>query len=721
MRSKLLIILCALALMIGLLGMTASAEADVLILQEDTDSITVTQDTYLNLNGFDVGSVTVSSGMLYVFDGQTDDFSVADGNYGKITSINGNYAAAEGYVMVNEDGYSFHKVEMKLTDMSLRSETVGLYCKSEFAGDEVVARNVKTYGVALSIKGAPNAENLDETCERSTFDGFTNGKATSTMLNGILKTGNAYLTNKVNADTPVYASAYIEMNDGSFVFGQCQSRSLKQQVQGANGMWALLTDAQKSAMKEMFGKFTSIMGKWDLTGISLGEYADVVADPYTWYEEFMNLPIANNDMTVRERRQLALDYFRLQLSYVWTPNIDFTFYYGSNNGEVSLNVGTAYTGMVYAESNSCWVGDVEYTGNGGGNLYKMLKYYDPATGVMDLKAMGDPEVIFNTIGSHCNWGLSSGYSRVSDNIAHMGTIDSYRPSNTNAYIIVGGYVVGEETNNDAGLMDTEAIIENNATYTEILGYKFNYDYETIYRSYAAMDIADGLFSSTAHHVMMCSVKPVVVESNGKIDPDASYLYVIDQNAYGSRKTVAELETTQENGKTLWYLGGFNPNGNGDGTIGTKMTFTDLLEQEYIPFTIPEFVEDHEGYEIPEPEAWIGAADKESQYVWDNDKHVTLHQLIYGLKDNGTEKLHSNYVVSDVRVEVKDPATGKVIYSAEPNFYSRITTVYCNVALDKIIDEETYAPYADKGYKIHFYLHLSTGEWIEAFYTDLVTE
>ena len=316
MKSKLLIVLCTLVLLIGALGMTASADADVIILQEDTASITVTEDTYLNLNGFDVSSVTVSGGKLYVFDGQTDDFTVADGNYGTITTITGEFAAADGYVMVNDGGYSFHKVDLSLTDMSLRAENVGLYCKSNFLGDEVVAENVNTFGVALSIKGEPNAENLNEDCRYSTFPGskFAEGNATSTLLKDIMKTGNAYLTNKVNANTPVYASAYIQLKDGSYIFGECQSRSLKQQAQGANGLWTVLTDAQKSAMKELFTTFQSVMKDWDLTGISLGELADVVYDAQTWYEEFMSLPIANNNMTVAERRQLTLDHFRLQLS-----------------------------------------------------------------------------------------------------------------------------------------------------------------------------------------------------------------------------------------------------------------------------------------------------------------------------------------------------------------------------------------------------------------------
>lgn len=738
MTRKFLLVMCALVLLIGALGMTASAEADVIILQEDTASITVTEDTYLNLNGYDVGSVTVSSGKLYIFDSQTDDFTVADGNYGKITTITGDFAAAEGYVMVNDGGYSFHKVEMKLTDMSLRAETVGLYCKSEFAGDEVVAQNVKTYGVALSVKGVPNAENLDDTCQRSSFADFTNGKATSTMLNGILKTGNAYLINKVNADTPVYANAYIEMKDGSIVFGEYQSRSLKMQVQGINGMWCLLTDAQKAAMKELFTTFQSVMKSWDLTGISYGDYADVFADPYTpyaWYKEFKSLSIARDNMPVEERRQLALDHFRLQLSYTWTPNMDFAFSYGSSGSQVELYKGSAYSGMVYAESSSCWVDDDEYTSNGGGNLLKMLKYYDPATGVLDLKAMGDPNVIFNTIGSHCNWGATWGWSRVSDNVKWLSTINKFLPSF--GALKVGPYTYDESKylvyDANGKLVDTTFFDDSEETLNIV---KSNGD-ETMCQSYAAMDIADGFISSYVHHVMMCSGRAEITTkkqfnySSFKyetvIDPDNSYIWVIDQNPdYSVRVwgdgTPGDDPLILPNGRPLYSLGDFDPYQTNKVNFGTRRTLRSLLNQGYIPFTIPEFVEGSDGYEIPVAEGWIGASAKEN--AWQDGKTVDLSKDLVGtVTDEATgyssgARIHSDYIISNVKVEVTDPS-GKVIVSNEPYVSTRAAEQFCHIWVYQFMDVETYAPYANKGNTIHIYAQVSTGEWVDVFSTELI--
>ena len=742
MKNRMTTVLFVLVLLVGLLGMTASAEADVLILQENTDSITITQDTYLNLNGFDVGSVTVSSGKLYVFDGQTDDFTVADGNYGKITSINGDFAAAEGYVMVNEDGYSFHKVDLSLTDMSLRAENVGLYCKSNFAGDEVVAEHVKTFGVALSIKGEPTVENLNEDCQYSTFSGskFADGKATSTILKGIMKVGNANLMNRINADTPVYARAYIQMDDGSYTFGQCQSRSLKQQAQGVNGIWTLLSDEQKDSMRNLFAAFQSVMKNWDLTGISLGEYADIVDDANTWYEEFMKLPIVNSQMTLQERRQLALDAFRLQLSYTWTPNMDLTFVYDTGR-VVEIKQGIAYSGMAYVTSTKATVDGVDYGSNGGGNVFKMLKYYDPATGVLDLKAMGDPQVIFNTIGSHCTWGMDWGWCRAFQSAGDLGVTGNYTPG-AGITVPVGNYNTyeeeylprdenGEFLRDDVGNIVT-TFFSNKTTSSSIIERNGQ---DIIAQAYAQLQIADCLVSSNVHHVMMCSGDSVLRYIDNDPDKGIDYVnsgvWVIDQNAdYSITKAGLDAsdeendawskETlTQPNGKPIRTLGDFDPyqhyfdrQNSGDPTapivnFGTFMSYADLIKQGYIPITLKEIAEDTP---VEDAIVWVGNPDYANRYT--NGRKVTLSVLAE------SDRVRSNYVMSDFRVEVRDPE-GNVIVSNTPHINTRVSEVCRTIRLSGFMDVETYAPYANQGNTIHIYTRLCTGQWIEAFNTTLI--
>ena len=293
MKNRILTVLCVFALLIGAFGIAAAAvdantvatidaqgfdnlqdamaaEGQIVLHKDIEETVTIEKDTYIDLNGHNIAAVNVTAGTLYVSDCQTDDFTVADGVYGKIASASGNVVAARDYLMVDEEGLSFHKVDLTLTAMSLRAEKAGLYCKSNFGGDEVVAKYVKTFGVAMSIQGEPTAENLNETCRYSSFAGskFATGEATSTLLKGIMKEERAYLSNKVNAETPVYARAYIQLKDGSYVFGNCESRSLQDQVEAISEDFTALNDTQKHAAVELFRSFKTVINTWNVQALA---------------------------------------------------------------------------------------------------------------------------------------------------------------------------------------------------------------------------------------------------------------------------------------------------------------------------------------------------------------------------------------------------------------------------------------------------------------------
>ena len=251
-----------------------------------TEDITISKDVYLDLNGFDVtGKVTVTAGTLYCLDSQTDDYEIGDNagdGYGQLTNVTGKVAGApcsedrHGYLMVKEGtALSFHQVNLKIHAMSLRAEKVGVYYKSYFAGDRLVAANVKNFGIALSVKENPTAENINSKCKYSTFEGFQAGyndkQATSTLLKNVMKPENTALVNNRNSTMPVYGRAYILTNDGEYVFGNGVSRDLKTQVELASKdtYWNHedMTEAKKDAAVAMYRIFKDTMRKWDVRNI----------------------------------------------------------------------------------------------------------------------------------------------------------------------------------------------------------------------------------------------------------------------------------------------------------------------------------------------------------------------------------------------------------------------------------------------------------------------
>ena len=265
-------------------ALTACDKGLITLLKNNTETVTISKDTCIDLNGFSLlGAVTVAEdATLYGMDSETDDFTVADGTYGKITKATGNVQGLEetlghtkdSYLMINESGsISFHRVQLQLTAMSFRPEAMGLYYKSTFAADEKVAENVERFGVALSVVGEPNAENFASQCKASWFTGFqsgANGNAAdtcSTLLKGIMKLTNKKETNVSNATLPVYGRAYVLTTDGRYVFGHSNSRTLQRQVKDVNKIWSSLTSAQKLAVQEVYNQYEEIMSSWSLGNI----------------------------------------------------------------------------------------------------------------------------------------------------------------------------------------------------------------------------------------------------------------------------------------------------------------------------------------------------------------------------------------------------------------------------------------------------------------------
>lgn len=244
------------------------------LLTNIASDVAIDKDTILDLNGFDItGTVTVANGCtLYCMDSKTDDYTVNDRfGYGKLKKVVGNMLVQDGYLMITEaDGFSFHRVSLQVTHMTLRPQSVGIYFKSAFAGDEVVAQNVLYFGVALSAIEIPDETNLGFTSQWSRFDGqhFSAGaNVTSTLLAGIMKTTNDDAANRANAGRYIYGRTYIQLKDGSFVFGATVQRSLQEQVEAINTMWTDLTTVQQDAILQVHSQFASVMNSWNIPAI----------------------------------------------------------------------------------------------------------------------------------------------------------------------------------------------------------------------------------------------------------------------------------------------------------------------------------------------------------------------------------------------------------------------------------------------------------------------
>ncbi|MBR2310039.1 MAG: DUF4886 domain-containing protein [Oscillospiraceae bacterium] len=188
------------------------------------NDLVLTKDLYADLNG---NTVNVSGDYIfYGMDASGDDFSLPTGKAilsgataaQTVTAPNGNtYIGAE-----EADGTTYHRLDMKITGVSIRPSADGMYYSAKWSCDDVLKGKIATFGVVASTENMPNAAfETDEENRWTAFaaSAFENGKVQNgAVIAGILK--NEDRTAEQNgeyAKKPVYAKAYIKFTDGTTI------------------------------------------------------------------------------------------------------------------------------------------------------------------------------------------------------------------------------------------------------------------------------------------------------------------------------------------------------------------------------------------------------------------------------------------------------------------------------------------------------------------------
>ena len=266
-----------------------------------------------------------------------------------------------------------------------------------------------------------------------------------------------------------------------------------------------------------------------------------VAEPLTW-EKINAIPIASEDMTEEQLRQICLDTFRLQLTFGWTPNV--TTDYNSGKSDKTFHKGQVYGGPPYQSGRF-------------GNIYKWMYFYDEENGMLDLSGGNDT---LAKICNQCTGGAITGWGRVVNTMNFAGTNEMTEIAGC---LRVGPYTYADHIVNYSQ-RDTYAICNDNGVVTML-------------ESYAALKPADGIVNykngedgTGAGHVRMVVSVNVVRNSDGSINGMQSTLTYMDQWA-------EYYMGTQSNGIPYELEGG----------VDIVMTFMDVYNLGYLPFTFAE--------------------------------------------------------------------------------------------------------------------------------------
>ena len=328
-----------------------------------------------------------------------------------------------------------------------------------------------------------------------------------------------------------------------------------------------------------------------------------VDNPLSW-EQINAFPIKNKDMSVQELRQLCADFFRFSKRIRWTSKQNVDYIRNAAGSQDAMRTGRVYGGY-------------PYIGLATGNPYRMLDYIDPVTGEVDFAPIINKKKfnkvysrdLFRNFGNQCANGAYVGWGRVINSADYSGSPSMLL---SNGFLRVGEYKYPDDLDVLRKTYNSVAICKENGE-------------QVMFRSYAKLQLADGLNNfTTAGHVVMCTIPPVVVyKEDGTIDGESSYFHITEQ-------AQTWTEQVAEDGQD--YL--MKP------SVDAKWTFQKAFAGGYLPFTFAEF----EGTHPVEDTVCTCSLDKDE---------VTAKELF-------AAHITSNYGIFDAYATVTDEE-GNVLY------------------------------------------------------------
>jgi len=234
----------------------SSANQYVKLTADITEDITLESDLYLDLNGHTLsGSLNLNGYKLYGMDTTTDGYDAALA--GALTAaITGGAPETSGvsvtgrrYLAVaGDNGYSFHRIYLSITNVSLDTANVGFGYKAEFYGDATVQTQIQSVGYKLW---------LGENRPISRDTAFKN-LVTLRLKNYDVANFGA---------TPVHAVATVTLVSGQVLESAEQAYSMQTMLELLNDTFDTFSGTQKRAVRDMANGYADAVADWDIPNI----------------------------------------------------------------------------------------------------------------------------------------------------------------------------------------------------------------------------------------------------------------------------------------------------------------------------------------------------------------------------------------------------------------------------------------------------------------------
>lgn len=238
-----------------------------LILLRDVQAFdSISKDVYIDLNGYDLsGKIDTNGYKIYGMDATTNEYTCDNIGYFTCTEADGSAIVPQThfksdvtgntkrYMTVKTDeGYSFHRIYLAVTHMSLRPAVTSVGFKAVFYGDSMVAEaldQTDAFGYTMGL-----GENAPFTVYKGA-DSFVSGKTVT------LRIDNYDIENY--GETELVASVMLKLADGTVIESNSCTMTMRGMIEQLNGDPSQLTDVQKNNILALIEK-NPIMKTWDI-------------------------------------------------------------------------------------------------------------------------------------------------------------------------------------------------------------------------------------------------------------------------------------------------------------------------------------------------------------------------------------------------------------------------------------------------------------------------
>ena len=242
-----------------------------LLLTGDVDeSETIPAGVLVDLGGNTLRGVTVAEGAMFM-DSATDNYTgILAGRLipasgvpsSDVKTTAAQTGAIRRYMTVHDEtGYSFHRFYMAITKASVNPTNIGVGYKAQFVGSEYVEQYLSSttaFGYALWL------QEDNKIIRGMTADKFGGNRELTLRINKFLSTGKSAAENAQRAETPVYASVYVRLNDGTLIESDPVCYTFRDILEAANANYSAYSTLQKNGLINLSNKFSASMIGYDI-------------------------------------------------------------------------------------------------------------------------------------------------------------------------------------------------------------------------------------------------------------------------------------------------------------------------------------------------------------------------------------------------------------------------------------------------------------------------